>query len=746
MYKNEFKRAPPLIVETTGSISLSDQFRRQSDPNYIPRKELKNIKLKKPKSAFKKGRAKQGRVVFPNKKVKEPRVSSLGGGYISSVKEKKESEKFIEPRDQERDRRADNDNLKRDDLKTELKQSSLILQNKIDRRLAQQEARVNAQILSLSQAGSNRSVVDDFKSFVDVVDRISGVRSAPTNLGSSRGSNLGMPQQPVIVSSFADTPDKYIQFYYNSDKGEFLREYPENLAQLRDLSNLGKVNKSVLNSLTAEAQQYAKANQKPPVDVQSLATSRAYVDKKDIDPNQSAELFKLFQDLKQTVPPAPPSVPEKPTEEDEKKIRRDLDRIQKGKGTKTFYSRSSDSSDKSKPSGDTDLEVADASRVAESITGGRKGLEKHFTAIRKALEDPRGGLADPPINKGDLADKVERAVLNENAQGQSKVSYSESKSSRHSNTTSKSKYSSDSRRREIFQKDGGQLQFTSFNGFNTGDNIFYKYDDSGKKQEGVGRLTGFYQLAEERLGQVRAEITFKDGQKTYLPMNKINKKSMKKISDKELVKQQTRGDEDADKKSLRERLTPDTDTSSKKSLVASFKSDSITDDKLTKETEKIIDALGGNLTETQKDTIKTLGDMATNDPEIREKFKRQKEIKKTLENPDDLFGSESSSSTDESEKSIIERKEVGAGGSILSDPSSQGDVISPTPSQFGSSPRSSDSGIKYADRPYSADGDTGNPVSDLGTISERSEPSDVSSRVQRGFQVSSDDGAGVGTD
>ena len=122
MYKNEFKRAPPLIVETTGSISLSDQFRRQSDPNYIPRKELKNIKLKKPKSAFKKGRAKQGRVVFPNKKVKEPRVSSLGGGYISSVKEKKESEKFIEPRDQERDRRADNDNLKRDDLKTELKQ------------------------------------------------------------------------------------------------------------------------------------------------------------------------------------------------------------------------------------------------------------------------------------------------------------------------------------------------------------------------------------------------------------------------------------------------------------------------------------------------------------------------------------------------------------------------------------------------------------------------------------------------
>ena len=692
MFKNEFKRAPPLILETTQPLSLADQFRRQSDPNYIPRKDIRKIKVKPTKSAFKKPRAKQGRVIFPNKGVKEAPVSSLGAGYIASVKQKKEAEKFIEPRDEEKEKRADKENLSREELKQELKQSSLILDQKIKRRIAQQDLKINQQInQALSQGGSNRSVVDDFKSFVDIFDRLSGVQSAPTQIGaSSRGSNLGMPEQPVLVSSFAGTPEQYIQNYYNGDKSEFLRDYPDNLSQIRDLKDLKKVSAQTYNSLTAEAQQYAKANQKPPVDVGSLKSSRAYVSKEDIKPEVVEELFKQFtEQFKKPVSPREPASEEDP--EAEKKARRDFQRLQKGLGTKTFYSRSTDTDPSPRASGDTDLENADASRIAKSITGGKKGLEAHFEELERLQRG--GGLADPPVNKGDLADKVERAVLNENAQGQSKVKYAESKSSRHSRSSGKTQYSIDSRRKEIFDKDGGRLQFNSLNDFNTGDNISYNYKEGGQSQQGVGRLTGFYQLAEERLGQVRAEITFKDGRKHYIPMAQINKKSMKKLSDKELVKQQT----DTPKKaSLRAKLTPDAETSSKKSFSgASFKSDSITEGKLKEETEKIVKALGGTLTETQQETLDTLGDMSTNDPEIREKLRRQREIKKSLEDPTELYqtgsdissetesssgatSGEASQSTSESEK--FRRREEGVGGFL-----GGGNPFSPPETLAGSS-------------------------------------------------------------
>ena len=690
MFKNEFKRAPPLILETTQPLSLADQFRRQSDPNYIPRKDIRKIKVKPKKSAFKKPRAKQGRIIFPNKNVKEAPVSSLGAGYIASLKVKKEAEKFIEPRDEERDRRQNQDNLSREELKQELKQSSLILDQKIKRRIAQQDLKINQQISqALSQSGT-RSVVDDFKSFVDIVDRLSGVQSAPTQFGaSSRGSNLGMPEQPVIVSSFASSPEEYIQNYYNGDKSEFLRDYPDNLSQIRDLKNLKKVSAQTYNTLTAEAQQYAKANQKPPVDVGSLKSSRAFVSKQDISPERAEELFREYtEQFKKPLSPREPASEVDP--EIEKKAQRDFQRIQKGLGTKTFYSRSTDT-DPSRASGDTDLENADASRISKSITGGRKGLDRAFEELERIQ---RGGLADPPVNKGDLADKVERAVLNENAQGQSKVKYAESKSSRHSRSSGKTQYSIDSRRKEIFDKDGGRLKFNSLNNFNTGDNISYNYKEGGQSQQGVGRLTGFYQLAEERLGQVRAEITFKDGRKHYIPMAQITKKSMKKLSDSQLVKEQTRGKESEEKATLRARLTPDPETSSKKSLTgASFKSDSITEEKLSNETEKIMKALGGTLTETQKETLQTLGDMSTNDPEIRERLRRQREIKKSIADPTELYqtGSDISSeesqsgatsgsteSTTESEK--FRRREEGTGGFL-----GGGNPFSPPETLAGSS-------------------------------------------------------------
>ena len=60
-------------------------------------------------------------------------------------------------------------------------------------------------------------------------------------------------------------------------------------------------------------------------------------------------------------------------------------------------------------------------------------------------------------------------------------------------------------------------------------------------------------------------------------------------------------------------------------------------------------ALGGTLTETQKETLETLGDMSTNDPEIRERLRRQREIKKSIADPTELYQTGSDISSDESQ-------------------------------------------------------------------------------------------------